>query len=114
MKSSGVPADVGPPEKGNPPAEKIDGRDDPRSHPLRTAEVLARTGISHQVLYRYVTLGLVEPIDAGSTGQRSFHPSVVALIEVIQELTRSGYALRDLKDIFFKDERVRRATERPV
>lgn len=76
---------------------------------LRTADVLRATGITHQVLYRYVTLGLIEAADFTPRGQRLFHPNVVTLIEVIKSLNRSGYSLRDMKEIFFKDQRVRRA-----
>ena len=76
---------------------------------LRTAAVLRATGITHQVLYRYVTLGLIEAAESTPRGQRLFHPDVVTLIEVIKSLNRSGYSLRDMKEIFFKDQRVRRA-----
>ena len=80
---------------------------------LRTGQVLERTGITHQVLYTYVTLGLIEAAATTPSGQRLFHPRVVTLIEVIQSLKLSGYSLRDMKDIFFKDERVRRAMASP-
>ena len=76
---------------------------------LKTADVLRATGITHQVLYRYVTLGLIEAAESTPSGQRLFHPDVVTLIEVIKSLNRSGYSLRNMKEIFFKDQRVRRA-----
>jgi hypothetical protein len=79
---------------------------------IRTSEVLRLTGISHQVLYRYITLGLVEPSSTAESGQRLFHPMVVDLIELIQSLNESGYTLRDIKDIFFKEERVKKAVAR--
>lgn len=75
---------------------------------LRTAEVLERTGITHQVLYRYMTLGLIDAAKTTETGVRLFHPDVVRLIEIVKGLNQSGYSLRDMKDIFFKDERVRK------
>ncbi|HVR74144.1 MAG TPA: MerR family transcriptional regulator [Planctomycetota bacterium] len=78
---------------------------------LRPKDVLEQTGITHQILYRYITLGLIEPALTTKTGLRLFHPNVVLLIRVIQSITRNGgYSLRDLKDIFFKDERVRKLT----
>lgn len=76
---------------------------------LKTRDVLEATGISHQVLYRYVTLGLIEPAVVTDSGQRFFHPCVVPLIRSVRELNQTGYSLRDLKDIFFKDPRVERA-----
>ena len=78
---------------------------------LRTSELLARTGITHQVLYRYVTLGLLEPAQSTDGGQRLFQPTAVTLVRLVRSLNESGYSLRDIKEIFFKDERVRRAAE---
>jgi DNA-binding transcriptional MerR regulator len=88
--------------------------EDPGSRPedlLRTAEVLERTGITHQILYRYITLGLIEPSMVKASGLRLFHRDVVALIESIKNLNQR-YSLRDIKEIYFRDERVRRHTER--
>lgn len=79
---------------------------------LRTADVLKRTGITHQVLYRYVTLGLIEPAVTTPSGTRLFRPETVDLIELIKSFNESGYSLRDLKDTFFKDENVRRLLAR--
>ena len=74
--------------------------------------MLRHTGITHQVLYRYVTLGLIEPARVTGTGQRWFRPSAVSLIRLIQSLNRSGYTLRSLREIFFKQERVQAAGKR--
>ena len=74
-------------------------------------DVLKQAGISHQVLYRYVTQGLIREAGQTKGGQRLYHPRVVHLIERIQGLSNSGYSLRDIKDIFFKEKRVQRACE---
>lgn len=79
---------------------------------LRTADVLTKTEITHQVLYRYITLGLIEPATTTASGLRFFHPNVVELIGVIKSLNQSGYSLRDMKDIFFKDERVKKLAKK--
>jgi len=78
---------------------------------LRAGDVLSQAGISHQVLYRYVTQGLIEEAEQTEGGQRLYHPRVVHLIERIQGLSNSGYSLRDIKDIFFKEKRVKRACD---
>ena len=78
------------------------------THLLKTRGVLDATGISHQTLYRYVTLGLVEESDTTAGGQRLFHPDVIELIEQIKDLNESGYSLRDIKEIFYKESRVQR------
>jgi DNA-binding transcriptional MerR regulator len=71
---------------------------------LKPKDVLAATGITHQMLYRYVTLGLIEPAATTAGGQRLFHPHAIVLIRSIRELNETGYSLRDIKDIFFRDE----------
>ena len=45
---------------------------------LRTAEVLERTGITHQVLYRYMTLGLIDAAKTTETGVRLSIPTSFA------------------------------------
>jgi DNA-binding transcriptional MerR regulator len=75
---------------------------------LKTHEVLEATRITHQTLYRYVTLGLIEESETTAGGQRLFHPNVIELIEQIKELNQSGYSLRDIKEIFYKESRVQR------
>ena len=73
---------------------------------LKTKDVLRATGITHQILYRYVTLGLIQERQTKEGGHRLFAPETVGVIKLIQRLNQSGYTLRDIKDIFFKDARV--------
>lgn len=69
---------------------------------LKTKEVLDQTGISRQMLYRYITAGLIEEAEITPTGRRLFSPEVVKTIELIRQVNESGYALRDIGDIFLK------------
>ena len=78
--------------------------------PLKTRDILRATGITHQILYRYVTLGLVQEEGEGSrTGQRCFSPKTITAIRLIHRLNSSGYTLRDIKEIFFKERRLQAA-----
>lgn len=77
----------------------------PRPRLLRTREVLEATGITHQVLYRYVTMGLVEELATRESGHRLFPQQTIAAVKLIQRLNLSGYTLRDIKVIFFKPRR---------
>ncbi|MBI4583036.1 MAG: MerR family transcriptional regulator [Planctomycetes bacterium] len=79
---------------------------------LKTKEVLQGTGITHQILYRYTTMGLVREIKIRESGHRLYPPQTIAVIKLIQRLNQSGYTLRDIKDIFFKEARLNHITRR--
>ncbi len=78
---------------------------------LKTRDILNATGITHQILYRYITLGLIAEEKTTETGQRLFSPYTVDAILLIQRLNQTGYTLRDIKDIFFKEKRLRNKRE---
>ena len=69
---------------------------------LRTKEVLEKTGITRQMLYRYITAGLIEEAERTKTGRLLFSPDVVKRIELIRRVNSGGYPLREIKDIFFR------------
>ncbi len=68
----------------------------------RTAEVLRATGISRQVLYRYITLGFITPAEVTETGRRMFDESVFSRLDLIRKLNQSGYTLREIRETFFR------------
>ena len=79
--------------KGDDPSEAYD-------EPLvKTAELLAKTGISRQVLYRYMQLDLVVPAKTTESGRNYFSPRVFMILDLIERLKSRGYTLRDIKDI---------------
>jgi len=83
-------------------ADGKDGARLPQPQKLyRTAEVLRATGISRQVLYRYITLGLIVPAEVTDTGRRLFDEGVFGRLELIKKLNESGYTLRDIRETFF-------------
>jgi DNA-binding transcriptional MerR regulator len=69
---------------------------------LRTKEVLREAGISRQMLYRYITAGLIRESVVTDTGRRLFSPDVIKEIQLIRRINESGYPLRDIRDIFFR------------
>ncbi len=73
---------------------------------LKTGEVLKRSGVSREVFYRYLTMGLIRPARTSAGGHNLFDESVFTRLELIQSLNASGFTLRDIKDIYFKDERL--------
>ena len=76
----------------------------------KTGEVLKRAGITREVFYRYLTMGLVKPARVSPGGHNLFSKSVFRHIELIRKLNNSGFTLRDIKDIYFRDQRIDDAT----
>ena len=69
---------------------------------VRTREILERTGISRQVLYRYMQLDLIVPASTTASGRNHFSPKVFIILDIIERLKERGYTLRDIKDIVGK------------
>ncbi len=72
----------------------------PKKPLLKTRDVLARAGISRQVLYRYIQMELIVPTEITGTGRHLFSEVIFKQITMIQRLNDSGYTLRDIRDIF--------------
>ena len=69
---------------------------------VRTREVLERTGISRQVLYRYMQLDLIVPARSTPSGRNFFSPKVFTILDLIERRKSRGYTLRDIRDIVGK------------
>jgi DNA-binding transcriptional MerR regulator len=54
------------------------------------------------MLYRYITAGLIKEKAMTPTGRRLFAPDVIKRIELIRLVNDSGYALREIREIFFR------------
>ncbi|NQU75453.1 MAG: MerR family transcriptional regulator [Planctomycetes bacterium] len=80
------------------PAEK--SKSQPRV--LKISEVADRAKVSKQTVEYYVMLGLIQPQRNTQTGRRGFDDSHVKLIRLIRQLNRSGYTLREIRDIWLK------------
>ena len=70
---------------------------------FKTGELIRRSGLSRQVIYNYVTMGLIDEADHTPKGHKLFSDDAVRKLKLIQKLQEVGYTLRDIKDIFFKD-----------
>lgn len=73
----------------------------------KTGEVLKRAGISREVFYRYLNVGLLRPAEVSPGGHNRFGETIFKHIELIQRLNNSGFTLRDIKDTYFRDERLK-------
>ena len=67
---------------------------------VRIGPAAARAGVSRQTLQYYVMLGLIKPAGKSPSGQRLFDKKSISRIKLIRTLNRSGYTLRDIREIF--------------
>ncbi len=72
----------------------------PRTGMVRTGEAARLAGISAQQLHYYLLIGIVQPADHTDAGQRLFDHDAIRRIRMIRALNRSGYPLREIRDIF--------------
>ena len=68
------------------------------------AEVIDVTGITRQMLYNYLAIGLIRPGGATPGGRNLYGEECVRRIGLIRRLNRSGYTLRDIRDIFMQED----------
>ena len=69
---------------------------------LKTSDVIARSGVTRQMLYLYTTMGLVDPQETTAAGHRLFGEDVLSRLKIIRDALETGYSLRDVKEIFFE------------
>jgi DNA-binding transcriptional MerR regulator len=67
---------------------------------LKTKDILEKTGISRQVLQQYIVMGLVKEKEKTAGGHRRFGRDTIRRIGLIQQLNKSGYTLRDIREVF--------------
>ena len=67
---------------------------------VRIGRAAAKAGVSRQTLQYYVMLGLIKPAGKSPSGQRLFDTKSISRIKLIRKLNRSGYTLRDVREIF--------------
>jgi len=67
---------------------------------LRIGAAAEKAGVSRQSLQYYVMLGLIKPAGNSPSGQRLFDKKSISRIKLIRKLNRSGYTLRDIREIF--------------
>jgi hypothetical protein len=74
---------------------------------FKSGEVIKKSGVSRQVLYQYTTMGLVEEARRTEHGHRLYDKEVFQRLRIIRELNASGYPLKDIKEIFFSDKKLK-------
>lgn len=67
---------------------------------FKTGELLAKTGISRQVLNNYMTMELVVAVETTSTGRHLFDEHAIESIKLIDRLKKDGWTLQQIRETF--------------
>ena len=77
---------------------------------LKTAELIERSGLTRQMIYEYISFGLLKEAQRTEAGHRLFDERSVTEAKLIHQLSESGYTLRAIRDIFIEGQGRRRAS----
>ena len=69
---------------------------------MKIGEAAKAADVSTQTIEYYIMLGLVTPITAPGSRQRSFDEKAVKRIRLIRELNDSGYTLREIRTTWLR------------
>ena len=68
--------------------------------PLRLGDLARAAGVSTQTVEYYLMVGLIDEEDRTPGGRRLFSEKTVRRVKLIGQLNKSGYTLRDIREIF--------------
>lgn len=68
---------------------------------LKSGELARQGGVSRQVIHEYTLLGLLSPAGRTPGGHRLYDAAALRRLQLIRDLVRSGYTLRDIRTTFF-------------
>jgi DNA-binding transcriptional MerR regulator len=71
---------------------------------MTTGKAAEKAGVSRQTLQYYLMVGLLEPTEVTKTGRKKFDSEAVKKIVIIKNMNKSGYPLREIRDIFFESD----------
>lgn len=69
---------------------------------MRLAAAARSAEVSTQTVEYYILLGLIRPIRIPGWHGRLFDGALVRRIRLIRRLNRTGYTLRDIREVYFK------------
>ncbi len=65
---------------------------------VKTKDILDHGGISRQMFYTYLNIGLIRPAKILENGHRLFDKDIYRRLALIQILRDKDYALKEIKD----------------
>ena len=69
---------------------------------MKIGSAARAAGVSVQVMQTWLMCGLIKETGRTDGGHRLFDRSVIERVRLIQRLNRSGYSLRDIREIFIE------------
>lgn len=84
---------------------------------FKTSDLVKMSGLTRQMIYEYISLGLLEEVKRTKAGHRLFDKQAVTQAKLIRKLSRSGYTLRAIREIFVEGKGrsgKERTDEKPV
>jgi DNA-binding transcriptional MerR regulator len=69
-----------------------------------TAEIMRRTGMPRETLFRFREAGLIAPVEYSPLGRPLYPSAVYGQIERIEELRVLGMNLQEVRDVFAREE----------
>ncbi|MFH1421280.1 MAG: MerR family transcriptional regulator [Planctomycetota bacterium] len=69
---------------------------------FKTSELVKRSGLSRQVIYEYITFGLIKEEKKTEAGHRLFSDKTLKQIKIIKQLVEHGYSLRGVREVFIE------------
>jgi len=77
-------------------------KDKDKGNYLKTAELIEKTGLTRQIIYEYINLGLIKEALRTPAGHRLFSEHAVTEARLIHKLSESGYTLRAIRETFIE------------
>ncbi|MCK5114014.1 MAG: MerR family transcriptional regulator [Phycisphaerae bacterium] len=74
---------------------------------VRISKAASAAAVSTQTVEYYIMLGLVTPLRETGRYGRFFDSGLIKRIKLIRRLNETGYALRDIREIYLKGRALR-------
>ncbi len=84
--------------------DKTNEQTNQNSELIKLSALAKQTGLSRQTIQYYLMLGLMKESSRTPGGHRLFDKSAIERAKLIHKLNKTGYSLRDIRELFLKDK----------
>ncbi len=71
---------------------------------IKLSSLAKATGLSKQTIQYYLMLGLMKEAERTPGGHRLFDETSIERAKLINKLNKTGYSLRDIRELFLKNK----------